>query len=295
MTPTPSPSYLGFDRADCPDLPTMSALRAQTNLKWCAYYLHAPSQPAPTWRNKRAALVAAGWGLAPVYVGQQITGPGSHLVTGLQGSIDGGDAATQMFAEGFPPGSYCYLDLENGPPLGPTQSAYIRAWCDSLSVSGYAPGIYCSYLLAPAIAALVPTARLWVFHVRTASPHAVDGIYFQPWTHGGPSGSGALTATIWQYDDEARLMAFGKLAVDLDVSSVADPSAPAVATVAASVAAPHPAPGWYWAKTQDPGSTWEIVLVWATSDRITDVAGNVLKPSALYLGPVILRPTNLPD
>lgn len=294
MTPaTPSPSYLGFDRADCPDLPTMAALKAQTNLKWCAYYLHAPSQPAPTWRNKRAALVAAGWGLAPVYVGQQITGPGSHLVTGLQGCTDGGDTATQMFAEGFPPGSYCYLDLENGPPLGPTQSAYIHTWCNSLSVSGYAPGIYCSYLLAPAIAALVPFARLWVFHVRTATPHAVDGTQFQPWAPGGPLGSGVPSATIWQYDDEARLMAFGKLAVDLDVASVADPSAP---TAAASVAAPTTSPdGFYWASFQNGTSrSWDIV----------ELSGNyiyMLRDSKMYnrslfnLGPAIPRPTNLPE
>lgn len=287
-----SPSFLGFDRADCPDLPTMAALRAQTNLKWCAYYLHAPSQPAPTWKGRRASLIAQGWGLAPVYVGQQTTGPGSHLVNALQGSVDGGDAGTQMFAEGFPSGSYCYLDLENGPPLGPGQPDYIRAWCSSLRVSGYSPGIYCSYLLAPAIRPLEPSARLWVFHVRTATPHAVEGTQFAPWTSDKtPAGSSVPSATIWQYDDEARLMAFGKLAVDLDVASVADPSAPGAVAVAVPPTVPN---GFYWLREPTTFNTWEVGSVLEGSALLLGARTSV-PLTAVDLGPSIPRPTNLPE
>lgn len=77
---------------------------------------------------RRSELVAMGWGIAPIYVGQQVTGPGSHLVTGAQGKIDGADAAKKVAQCGFPSGSFVYLDLENGPPFTAAQHAYVGAW-----------------------------------------------------------------------------------------------------------------------------------------------------------------------
>lgn len=216
-------TYAGFDRADCPPLATMAALRAQTNLVWCGYYLRAPSQPASTWRGKRAALVAQGWGLAPIYVGQQVTGPGSHVVTAAQGQIDGAEACADLAAEGFPPGSWVYLDLEEGPPLTDARKAYIKTWYPAVTAGGYQAGVYCSFLFAAAVAALLPNARIWVYHVQTVSAHDVGGVLFPvPYV----SLSGYPGATIWQRDDSALLMAFGGLLVDLDVSTVPDPGAP---------------------------------------------------------------------
>jgi hypothetical protein len=216
-------AYAGFDRADCPGLALMARLRAETNLVWCGYYLAAPSQPAPTWRGKRAALVAQGWGLAPIYVGQQVSGPGSHNVTSTQGFADGERAAETAASEGFPKGSWVYLDLENGPPLVAQQRAYVRAWASSLINGGYRPGIYCSFLFAGEIAALVPEARIWTFHVQTIARHAVEGACFGA---ADPCLSGYAKASVWQHDDSAVLSGFGDLLVDLDSAAMADPGAP---------------------------------------------------------------------
>lgn len=215
-------SYAGFDRADCPEISFMAKLKAETNLVWCGFYLPAPSQAGTTWRGKRAVLAAQGWGFAPVYVGQQVVGPGSHLVNAEQGTIDGAHACAAMSAEGFPQKSWVYLDLENGPPLGAAQRDYLAAWVDAVEVNGYCAGVYCSFMLAEQVAALRPSARIWVFHVRTVSPHIVGGTTF---ASPDPAQSGFPGAVLWQHDDEARIM--GGLAVDLDSSSMRDPSAPA--------------------------------------------------------------------
>jgi hypothetical protein len=69
----------------------MAWLKANTNLVWCGYYLApAPSHHDTSWMGTRAALAAAGWGVAPVYLGQQITGPGSYNPSLQQGGTDSG-------------------------------------------------------------------------------------------------------------------------------------------------------------------------------------------------------------
>jgi hypothetical protein len=60
-----------------------------------------------------------------------------------------------MRSEGFAPGSSIYLDLENGPPLTQPLTDYV-ATCDTVSSSGYRPGVYCSHLLALTIHTLRP-------------------------------------------------------------------------------------------------------------------------------------------
>jgi hypothetical protein len=232
-------AYAGFDRADCPEISFMAKLKAETNLAWCGFYLPAPSQAGTTWKGKRAALVAQGWGLAPVYVGQQVTGPGSHLVTAEQGTLDGAHAAQAMAAEGFPQKSWVYLDLENGPPLPYEQRDYVGAWVDAVEVNGYCAGVYCSFMLAANIASLRPSARIWAFHVRTTSAHVVGGTTF---ASPDPATSGFAGASIWQLDDEARIM--GGLAVDLDSAAMRDPSAPDNPDVVKSVAVTSPGTGY---------------------------------------------------
>jgi hypothetical protein len=232
-------AYAGFDRADCPDLSLMARLRAETNLVWCGYYLRAPSQAAVTWRGKRSTLIIQGWGLAPIYVGQETVGPGSHIVTAPQGTIDGAEAVSDMVNEGFPSGSWVYLDLENGPPFGNMQSGYVESWAASVEAGGYRAGIYCSFLFARQIKTLLPQARIWVYHVVTVAPHPVDGTQLLA---PEPATSGFAGATIWQHQDEARLTAFGDMACDLDSSVYADPSAPE-SPIASSVAPPQTSPG----------------------------------------------------
>lgn len=216
-------SYAGFDRADCPDLAMMARLKAETNLVWCGYYLRAPSQAASTWRGKRAALVKQGWGLAPIFVGQETVGPGSHVVTAAQGVIDGKLCVSDMLEEGFPSASAVFIDLENGPPFGSMEKAYVGSLMDAINSSGFRAGVYCSFLFAAQVAALRPSADLWVFHVNTVNRHAVSGKNFPA---PDPSASRYKGAKIWQHDDSAVLTAFGNLLVDLDSAVMPDPGAP---------------------------------------------------------------------
>ncbi len=233
-------TYAGFDRADCPPLDMMARLKKETNLEWCGFYLPAPSQSGVTWRGKRAALTAQGWGFAPIFVGQQVTGPGSKNVTTTQGAADGVRACADMKAEGFPAGSWVYLDLENGPPFTTAQRGYVGAWIDAVRAGGFNAGVYCSYLFAGEVAALRQGVRLWVFHVQTVSPHPVSGKAFPT---PDMKACGYPQASIWQRDDEARLWDFGQLACDLDVSIMRDPSAPdAVGVNVASATTPAASP-----------------------------------------------------
>lgn len=222
------PSFAGFDTSEFPGVAEMAWLRANTNLQWCGFYLGpAPSHASTSWMGNRAALAAAGWGLAPVYVGQQIAGPGRHVVDAAQGTIDGADAATLMGREAFSPGSCVYLDLEDGPPFTAPRTDYVGSWVAAVTAAGMTPGIYCSHDLATAVQTLCPDARIWAFNVTTADRHPFPGTVFPD---PDPAGSGYGGAFIWQLEQNCVL----DLAttperppvVDLDSALTADPGAP---------------------------------------------------------------------
>jgi hypothetical protein len=220
--------FAGFDTDIYPGDGQMAWLKANTNLVWCGYYLApAPSHHDTSWMGARPALVGQGWGIAPVYLGQQITGPGSHDVSAAQGTTDGGNAADLMEGEGFPAGSTVFLDLENGPPMTAAQRDYVGAWCDTLSRRGYQPGVYCSHLLADAVSVLRPDVSIWAFKVPTIAPNPVAGTTFPA---PDPSGSGYDEAVAWQRGQNCRLTLPGApatgMTVDLDVATTADPGAP---------------------------------------------------------------------
>jgi len=220
--------FAGFDRSDYPGDAEMAWLRANTNFVWCGYYLGpAPSHPGTSWMGTRARIVALGMGIAPLYVGQQITGPGSQNPSLAQGGIDGADAVGLMGREGFAPGSCVYLDLENGPPLTQPLGDYVAAWCDAVSQRGFQPGVYCSHGFAVEVHQLRSSARIWAFKVGTTDPHPVPGTNFPTLD---PAGSGYAGAFVWQLGQNCQLTLPGAplntLVVDLDVAITGDPGAP---------------------------------------------------------------------
>jgi hypothetical protein len=221
------PAFAGFDTAIYPGDAAIKYLIQNTNLVWCGYYLApAPSHPGTTWMGKRTTLQQLGYGLAPVYVGQQVTGPGSKSPSAEQGPIDGANAAALMASEGFAPGSFVYLDIENGPPLTQPQQDYIKTWSAAVAAGGFGPGIYCSHQLAAEVHNLVPQARLWVFNVTTTTAHMVPN----PCPNPHPALSGYLAAYAWQLGQNCIVAtaAGAKLTVDLDSAITADPGAPDV-------------------------------------------------------------------
>lgn len=228
------PGFAGFDISGYPGDATMAWLKANTNLVWCGYYLPAPSHPRSTWVGKQAQLRAAGWGIAPVFVGQQVIGPGSHNPSAASGVADGNQAVSEMTQDGFAPGSCVYLDIENGPPLTPPQIDYVSNWCDTVQQGGYTPGIYCSHLLAAQVHSLRPDCRIWAFKL-TNQPNPVPS----PFPNPDPSGSGYADADAWQLAQNVSItVSNSTLTVDLNSATVEDPGAPLAVpqTTAASVA-----------------------------------------------------------
>ena len=223
-------AFAGFDSLGYPGDGVMAWLKANTNLSFVGFYLApAPSRPNSEWMPRRAALAAQGWGLAPVYVGQQETSqPGSHLLSAAQGTVDGGAAVNLMQEAGFASGAVVYLDLEQGGAVSPQTAAYAGAWIDAVKASGRCtPAVYCSHLTAASILALRPGTRLWCWNLKGDVP----GPNYPPnLPANDPSGCGVPTASVWQWAQNVTLDLHGgpvgSLNVDLDCARVADPSKP---------------------------------------------------------------------
>jgi hypothetical protein len=221
------PGYAGFDADIYPGDDVMSWLRANTNLVWCGYYLGgAPSHPDMSWMGNRAALAANGWGIAPIYVGQQVIPPGSLNPSAATGVQDGTQAVSMMQNEGFASGSYVYLDLENGPPLPQSLQDYVTNWINAVASGGFGPGVYCSHLLAQTICNLFPSCRIWAFKVSTTATHPVAA----PFPDSDPAGCGCAVAHAWQLDQNGVLSLHpatqSPLGMDSSSAVSADPGAP---------------------------------------------------------------------
>jgi hypothetical protein len=218
----------GFDCYAYPGDAVSDWLLANTNLQWCGYYLApTPSHDGTTWMGTRARLSGSGWGIAPIYVGQQVTGPGSLNPSAANGTTDGDQAAALLTSEGFDAGTCVYLDLENGPPLTQAQQDYVSTWCDAVTAGGYAPGIYCSHGIALQAHLLRTAARIWAFNVSTTQAHPVPAPYPDP----TPSGCGYIGATAWQLGQHCMLSVppapESTLQVDLSSATTPNPGAPA--------------------------------------------------------------------
>ncbi|KGK57303.1 hypothetical protein FHR53_001717 [Xanthomonas arboricola] len=224
--------HSGFDTYRFPGYEALAWLRQHTPLTWCGYYLGpSPSHLDCGWMGKRGVLLQQGWGFAPVYVGQQTCGPGKHCVTAERGIIDGAQAAELASVEGFPAGSTLYLDWEDGGTPDADALAYIGKWMQAMNNAGYAPGIYCSHLLAQQLSAQFRNGRpprVWAWKVGTTSRHPYTG-QIEQLIAADPAGCGYPQATLWQFEQNAVLRlpcpSCNNLQVDISHSTLPDPSA----------------------------------------------------------------------
>jgi Domain of unknown function (DUF1906)/Putative peptidoglycan binding domain len=221
-----APGYAGFDVSGYPGAHVMQWLWDYTNLYWTGFYLApAPSHKNTSWMNSYAALKGIGWGVAAIYVGQESQGPGSHIVTALQGKLDGKDACGLASKANFPGGSFVYLDVEQWTsPLAQTTKEYYKAWADAVVLEGYRPAVYCKYSFASELIALTPGARAWVYRLRYNNGTHFRSAYPAP----APSESLYQRADAWQFAQNGLIdLANGStLQVDLDTSAFSDPSSP---------------------------------------------------------------------
>jgi hypothetical protein len=225
--------YAGIDLYAPASAKQMTWFIENTNVSWCGYYLApAPHHPDKSWMGMRPKLIAAGWGLLPIYVGHQTNRKKPDVVNPIQGAADGKEAAALAEKEGFPENSYVYLDIEDGSDLTEDAKGYVQQWVSALmeSPTPYMPGIYCSHRIARQVAAALdemnptPIARIWAFKVANDSPHPYPGdIANCPIKD--PSGCGFAGAYAWQHEQRATVTVLGaSLEVDISVSRSADPS-----------------------------------------------------------------------
>lgn len=219
----PAPAYAGFDCYTPPDPAKRAWLKAHTNLTWMGFYLApAPSHPRTDWMLMRQTLVDEGWGLAPLYLGQELDGPGSHMVSPARGALDGDDAVALMTRAGFPRGSFVYLDIE---VPGPMALPYLTGWARMVRAGGYGVGVYCGHgfagqARAAVVAAIGGVVRVWAYHIGL-----IDGDGAMPrFATDAPAGCGDAEAFAWQYDQNRTLLP--GLTADLSTALSPDPSAP---------------------------------------------------------------------
>lgn len=231
--------FPGIDRGQFPGLTTMQNLigalpvLSATNLVWTGYYLTpAPSQGRKLgWMGNRAALVSLGWGLAPIYVGQQDPAAGlgnSNILTAAQGAIDSQDAVNLASGEGFPSGSVIYQDVELGGPLNnQAYLDYLNAWIQGVFNLGFTAGVYCNAAshVTDQMRALDSRVILWGINLSSFSCSQNST---NPFPNPAPGGCGFSDASLWQLLQGCNLKdANGNTLLsnlDLDVAITADPS-----------------------------------------------------------------------
>jgi hypothetical protein len=160
--PPGPPPYVMLDSLVCPSPAQLERIWNHTNV-W-AYGFYLPEAPSHAWsyyRGRRQSFVDLGFGLTPIYVGQQLSGPGSKILTESQGKKDAQDAAERMKAEGFPKGDVCYLDVEGGN-WSAALVAYAAAWINETNNNtDYTAGMYALPNVADAIMAKAPRVIYW--------------------------------------------------------------------------------------------------------------------------------------
>jgi hypothetical protein len=243
----PAAAFPGFDTMLYPGDAVMARWRAESPYRWVGYYLRSPCHPRDSWVGTRAALESMGWGLAVLYVGEQdwrhiaggATGPGltppgeaprctPGNLTAEHGAADAADAERALAADGFPPGTVVYLNVERVDRITPELTAYVGAWVGALLDGGrYVPGLYAHFSNAPNLRALAAgefagrgradRPRLWV--ARTGD--------FSLDRH--PRDSGVEHANAWQgVLDTSETWGGTTLRIDRNVADSPSPSAPAV-------------------------------------------------------------------
>jgi len=242
--------YAGFDTSIYPgDAAMLAWINPRSPYVWSGYYLPAPCHKDTSWTGRRSALQTMGWGLTAIYVGQQtfdgvaivlderarptivedfgVAATCSRtLLSREQGLADADDAIARMMQEGFPAGSYAYLDIERMDSIPATMDAYYRAWVERLLSDGrYFPGIYCHKFNAAAIYAGVSevfrasgTAASPRFWLASSTDFAITK---------RPKDIGFAFANMWQgILDTDQTWGGITLHIDVDISDRRSPSAP---------------------------------------------------------------------
>ena len=136
-------AYLGVDRNDYPGDRVMKELR-QT-FAFTGYWLNSPpGEKRNTWEGHRKAVEELGYGYLLLFNGREYSNLKASGNAARVGRSDAAAAVHSAQREGFPKKSIIFLDQEQGGRMLPEQLAYILAWVDGVTRSGFRAGIYCS-------------------------------------------------------------------------------------------------------------------------------------------------------
>jgi hypothetical protein len=136
-------SYLGFDRNDYPGDDRLGELRKAFD--YTGYWLNnPPGAEANTWIGKRKSLQTAGFGFLVLFNGRLYSKLKTVANEIKLGDADAQSAVAAARREGFPDHTIVFLDQEQGGRMLPEQKAYLYAWVDGVSKSGFRAGVYCS-------------------------------------------------------------------------------------------------------------------------------------------------------
>lgn len=139
--------YIGFDRNDYPGDSNLKTLR-QT-FSYSGYWLNnPPAAKTNSWKGRRKALQAAGFGFLVLFNGRTYAEIKSAGNAAKVGSSDAAAAVSAARAEGFPLQTVIFLDQEQGGRLLPEQRSYLHAWVDGVNSAGFGAGVYCSGIAA---------------------------------------------------------------------------------------------------------------------------------------------------
>src|SRR5579862_1080911 len=135
-------NFLGFDRNDYPGDANLQALHK--TFSFSGYWLNnPPGEKFNTWIGKRKEVGAAGFGFLVLFNGRLYAELKGVPRAKTMGRSDAAAAVSAARREGFPKGAVIFLDQEQGGRMLPEQKAYIYAWVDTVTASGFDAGIYC--------------------------------------------------------------------------------------------------------------------------------------------------------
>jgi hypothetical protein len=224
--------YLGFDANDYPGDAMLP--RLHETFAFSGYWLDNPPgaagsnsnrslrpsessrTEADTWLGHRDALAKQGFGFLVLFNGRLERELKSVAHARAVGTSDARDAARTARREGFPAGTIIFVDQEEGGSMTEPQMAYLLAWFDGVTLTGFRPGIYCSGIPAsegPAqftitanyVREHVGARQIAYFVYDDVCPPAPGCVYAKV---PPPSASGVAFASAWQFAQSPRRRAF---------------------------------------------------------------------------------------
>ena len=227
--------YLGFDTNIYPGDRTMKIWADDGTYDWVGFYLPAPCHKDDSWSGKRDTLLDMRWGLAVVYVGQQVWTSkkkpkkgatcANAFVNASRGTMEGRDAIARVIHEGFPHGTVIFLDIERMDRIPASMKAYYRAWTKAVLDDGrYRVGYYTHADNAAEIFRDVKSV-LTAAGDTTEPPFWIAGRTKIFDTDKMPTDVGHAFAEVWQgLLDVTRTHSGIRLPIDINVSGSRSPS-----------------------------------------------------------------------